>query len=440
MVSTLRSIFAALLLAAAGAPAVLAQSSGPFVLASASDTVERRLTIGSIEGTVLGSDSRDALPTATVAVWSLPDSALVTGTTADIDGRFTIERLSPGRYFVRASFVGYEPFETEPFTITSGNPRIELAAINLAPVAAMLEGVQVEAERAEVAFEVDRTVYNTRDNIAARGGNATDLLQNIPAIEVDVDGRISLRGNQNVGILINGKPAPARGDFLTTFLQQISADLIERVEVLPNPSAKFDPEGLAGMINIVLKQGSELGTSGGVVLSAELHFNRSTNGNFDDFTENLLSLDGADVAALREQSRDDLDVRENEWTAQVDWIRPLAGLKLETGYKGTARRGPGPHLVLHGGESIHPPEAHAGQGFAFAATRDWATWASTERVLHGGRNGALLRPERGGDSAVVTRFPDQRPPSWAVGVLPLRTRGQVAAYTDQAVLIPRIRS
>lgn len=479
MASALRSIFALLVLLIVSSAPATAQYSGPSV--PAVDTTERAPSIGTIEGTVLGSDSRDALPTATVAVLSLPDSVLVTGTTADADGRFAIERLAPGRYFVRVSFVGYEPFASEPFTITPGNPRIELAAISLAPVAAMLEGVQVEAERAEVAFEIDRTVYNTRDHIAARGGNATDLLQNIPAIEVDVDGRVSLRGNQNVGILINGKPAPARGDFLTTFLQQIPADLVERVEVLPNPSAKFDPEGMAGMINIVLKQGSELGTSGGVILSAgtadernasgslnvqkgpwtvfsnygfrsedrssngynfrenryldpltfreqnsvgqrssrshvgsiaadyaidpkstwsvsglvsrrdgssddlnryvelgtpvdatgrydriaansgsgtnvdlstgfrrvtqpsereltaELRFNRSVNGNFDRFTENLVSLDGNETTGLREQSRDDLDVRENEWNGQVDWIRPLAGLKLETGYKGTAR-------------------------------------------------------------------------------------------------------
>jgi outer membrane receptor protein involved in Fe transport len=238
-------------------------------------------TIGEINGMILGADTDEPLPTATVAVWSLPDSSLVTGTAAGLDGRFAIARLPSGRYYLQVSFVGYAPFSSEPFLISPDSPSVDLSEIRLKTDSAQLEGIEVVAEREAVAFEIDRTVYNTRDNLAAAGGNATDLLQNIPSVEVDVDGNVSLRGNQNVGILINGKPAPARGDFLTTFLQQISADMIERVEVIPNPSAKFDPEGMAGMINIVLKKDAELGTSGGVTVGGATSGDYNVSGNLN---------------------------------------------------------------------------------------------------------------------------------------------------------------
>lgn len=439
------------------------------------------VSFGMVEGVVVGDESGAVLPTATVSVWSLPDSVLVTGTVTDGEGTFAITELDAGLYYVQVSFVGYAPFRSAPLVVTRDTPSVDLDVIRLAPDSAMLGEVEVTAERAEVAFEIDRTVYSTRDQIVASGGNATDLLQNIPSIEVDVDGNISLRGNQSVGILINGKPAPARGEFLTTFLQQIPAELIDRVEVLPNPSAKYDPEGMAGMINIVLRDDAEIGTSGGVTLSsgtadevgvsgnlnlqkgawtvftnygyraegrtstgynyrenryldpltaveqdsdgrrqghshvgsvsvdyalskestlsasalvsartgdsddlnrylalddadlpterfdrvslsegegvnmdfsagyrrtvepsaneltAEVRYNRSTDEDLDAFEERQLGVSAGDILGLRERSRDRMDVTGDEWIAQVDWIRPVAGMRLETGYRGTLR-------------------------------------------------------------------------------------------------------
>ncbi|NNE71040.1 MAG: TonB-dependent receptor [Rhodothermales bacterium] len=254
-----------------------------FVLLAATpaSALDVAVTIGTIEGKVIGADTGSPLATATVAIWALPDSTLITGAIADVSGEFEISPLDPGMYYLEASFVGYAPFRSEPFRISPSNRRIALDQIQLNPDAAELEGVEVTAERAAVAFEIDRTVYNTRDQITASGGNATDLLQNIPSVEVDIDGNISLRGNQNVGILINGRPAPARGDALTSFLQQLSAEMIERIEVIPNPSAKFDPEGMAGMLNIVLKEGSELGTSGGITLGGGSTGEYNASGNLN---------------------------------------------------------------------------------------------------------------------------------------------------------------
>src|SRR5690606_22254892 len=106
---------------------------------------------------------------------------------------------------------------------------------------------------------------NTRNAMAAVGGSATDLLREIPSGEVDIAGNVSLRGNQNVAIHINGKPAPMSGEFLTSYLQQLPANSIDQVEVIPNPSARYDPDGRAGILNIGLKQNTEI-SGGGIML------------------------------------------------------------------------------------------------------------------------------------------------------------------------------
>jgi ferric enterobactin receptor len=140
--------------------------------------------------------------------------------------------------------------------------------VRLAQGAVQLEALTVTAERSTAAFEVDRNTYRTRDLPATTGGNASDVLQNIPALEVDPDGRVSLRGSQNVAVQINGRPAPLRGDQLANFLRQLPAHMIESVEVIPNPSARYEPEGMAGIVNIVLRENADLGLSYGLVLAA----------------------------------------------------------------------------------------------------------------------------------------------------------------------------
>jgi outer membrane receptor protein involved in Fe transport len=236
-------------------------------------------TIGTVTGEVF-ERSGEPLVTATIGVRTVADSSLVTGAVTDAAGRFVIDRLRPGRYFAEISFVGFKPVRTDIFEISPGNTRIELGSVTLRTDAAEMDGVQVTAERAEVAFEIDRTVYNTRDQIASTGGNATDVLQNIPSVEVDVDGNVSLRGNQNINILINGKPSPLRGEFLSAFLQQIPASSVDRVEVIPNPSAKYDPDGQAGALNIILKKDTELGKSGSITSGGSTRGDYNMGGSF----------------------------------------------------------------------------------------------------------------------------------------------------------------
>lgn len=216
-----------------------------------------------ISGVVQEQGTNAPLEAATVAVWAIGarDTTLATGTVTDERGRFSIAGLRPGRYSVRISYVGYGSISVDA-ALTPAAMRADLGTLRMAESEAELAEVQVEGERETVQVGIDRTIYNTRDQPASSGGNATDVLRNVPSVDVDSEGRVSLRGNQNVAILINGRPSPVTGAALTSFLQSIPSGTVARVEVIPNPSARYEPDGMAGMLNIVLKENVELGLSG----------------------------------------------------------------------------------------------------------------------------------------------------------------------------------
>lgn len=217
-----------------------------------------------ITGVVQDAQSASGLATASVEVHSARDSALVTGALTDESGRFLVPGVVPGEYYLRITYIGYEVKMVDGVSVSPAAPRADVGVIALGLSAVELEGITVESERSAVQLAVDRTIYNAREMPATAGGNATDVLRNVPAVEVDIDGNVSLRGNANVAIQINGRPAPMRGQALTNFLQQLPASMVQRVEVVPNPSAAHDPEGMGGIINIVLEQNADLGFSYGV--------------------------------------------------------------------------------------------------------------------------------------------------------------------------------
>lgn len=234
---------------------------------------------GKISGTIVDKDNGKAIPTTTIAIWRAADSTLVTGAVTLDDGSFAIDGLRPGQYYARVSFVGYESFQTSDIVLKLGEMEAKLGTIKLVSDSQMLDEVEVTAERDFVEVGIDRTVYNTKDQLVSAGGSASDVLGNIPSVEVDIDGNVSLRGNQNVAVLINGRPSPMTGDALTSYLQGLPAEIIERVEVIPNPSAKYEPDGMAGILNIVLAKNREIGVSGGVTLSAASQGNYSASTN-----------------------------------------------------------------------------------------------------------------------------------------------------------------
>lgn len=232
--------------------------------------------MGRITGTVHSAEGRP-LPTVAVTVRSAADSAIVTGVMSDAAGRFRVEGLMPGRYLLRVSVIGYRPRSSEPILISPDRPVHDLGIITLEVSAVALDAVEVSAERQAVVVEADRTTYSVRSMPVAATGTASDVLRAVPELEVDVDDNVRMRGNQPVAIHINGRPAPLRGEQLVNFLRQLPGNRIDKVEVLPNPSAKHDPEGMGGIVNIVLREDLDLGLSGSVTANASTRNRQAAN-------------------------------------------------------------------------------------------------------------------------------------------------------------------
>lgn len=220
---------------------------------------------GSVRGSVADGAEGLPLPSATVSLWTPSDSSLVTGTTTGADGAFAFEGLALGAYELRVSFVGYEPARLA-VALTVAAPTADLGRLAIEPDAAALAEVEVGAERALVEQRADRTVYNVSEQPVAAGGSASETLEVLPSIEVDAEGNVSYRGSRNVAIHIDGRPAPVSGAMLAAYLRQIPAENVQRVEVVANPSARDEPDGMSGIINIVLKERTDRGLSGGLTL------------------------------------------------------------------------------------------------------------------------------------------------------------------------------
>jgi ferric enterobactin receptor len=202
------------------------------------------------------------IPRASVSLRLKANGLTVAGALAGRDGTFRITGLRPGRFSIRVAYIGYAPV-IQDVTLAPNTPILDLGVAKLAPMAATLSAVTVKEERAAVVAEPDRNAYRARD-LAPGAANASELLEHVPSVQVDVDGKVSLRGNENVVVQINGRPTPMRGAQLAAYLKTLSANVVDRIEVIPNPSAKYDPEGMAGIINVALKSNVDLGLSGAV--------------------------------------------------------------------------------------------------------------------------------------------------------------------------------
>lgn len=234
-----------------------------------------------ISGKVIDSDSGQPLEYATFVLQNANSPDKVTGGITDTSGIFEIE-ASPGTYNISVEFISYKTYSLQGQTYNSNT---NLGSITLSPDVAQLAEVEVVGEKTTVEVRLDKKVYNIGKDITTSGGNVSDALGNIPSVSVDVEGGISLRGNDNVRILINGKPSALAGFGSTDVLQQLPADAIEKVEVITSPSARYDAEGTAGILNIVLKKEKTLGVNGSVNLTGGIPFNARATTNFNIRTE-----------------------------------------------------------------------------------------------------------------------------------------------------------
>ncbi len=214
-----------------------------------------------IEGRIIKKTNHTPLEYATISLFTLPDSNLTEGTTTDKSGKFELQATA-GKYFLKIEFVSYQTRYISPVKLTKKQATKNLGDIELSPASQQLDEITVNEEKGQVQVNVDKKVFNVNKDIANTGGNVQNVLQNIPSVQVGIEGEISLRGNSNVRILINGKPSGLTGVSGPEALEQIPAEQIKRIEVITNPSAKYDAEGLAGIINIILKEEKNRGFNG----------------------------------------------------------------------------------------------------------------------------------------------------------------------------------
>ncbi|GAA4303841.1 TonB-dependent receptor domain-containing protein [Nibribacter koreensis] len=231
---------------------------------------------GKVSGIVTDSTTNKAVEFATISLVSAATGKPVDGTVTDDRGRFTLNRVAFGTYTVQVSFIGYNTYTRSAFTVSEKDAEIELGNIVLKPVQNKLREVTVVGEKPLVEDKVDRMVYNAEQDITNIGGTASDVLKKVPSLTVDLDGNVQLRGSSNVRVLINNKPSSIMANSVADALRQIPSDMIKTVEVITSPSAKYDAEGSAGIINIITKKNTLYGVSGSVNTSAG---NRNANGN-----------------------------------------------------------------------------------------------------------------------------------------------------------------
>ncbi len=249
-----------------------------------------------IMGRLVDAESGMALPNANVLVFEDGTTNEVGGTASDEDGRFRIPSLGYGAYAVQIRVLGYETLTFNNIVLSADKPAYRLGQVEMSPSTMELPEVAVTAKYNDVLLQADRKVYRVDQNDFNTGGTASDVLETIPSVDVDLEGTVSLRGNENVRIMIDGKPSSRIGLNPAEALQQLPAHMIERVEVMTNPSARFDAEGNAGIINIVMKKEKSKGVNGGVTVQGGFPetYGGSFNLNYRIGKFNLFVNEGAD--------------------------------------------------------------------------------------------------------------------------------------------------
>jgi outer membrane receptor protein involved in Fe transport len=222
-----------------------------------------------IAGKVVDSESNIPLAYASVILFNQSDSSKITGMITDDKGLFQLTNVAPGNYFIEISFMGFQKEILSDLRIKYNNAKIKVGNIKLKP--AVLEGEEVEivAEKKPIEYKIDRKVVNVDKQYTAVSGTAVDVLKNVPSVTTDIDGNVQLRGSTKFNLLIDGRPSPLDP---SEAMEQIPASTVDRIEIITNPSAKYNPEGTSGIINIILKRNQLLGESGVI----------NTNGSLQD--------------------------------------------------------------------------------------------------------------------------------------------------------------
>ena len=219
-------------------------------------------TNSTIIGIVVELETQEPMQYVNVALLDETDSTLIAGTVTDDEGEFEFLDVESKQYRIKMSFIGFEDVEMSYFAPPGEH---EIGLIPIKRLAILIDEVEVTAEKSILVSTVDKKIYSVGKDIISESGSVTDILQNIPSVSVDLNGKITLRGTSNITFLINGRPSPVFRRNASQVLQQMSATTIDRIEVITNPSAKYNPEGAGGIINIVQRKDSEQGVNAEII-------------------------------------------------------------------------------------------------------------------------------------------------------------------------------
>ena len=236
-----------------------------------------------INGTILDRNTSKPIEFASVVLENYPDSTLVKGTTTDTDGNFGFKNITTGKYIIISTFIGYKKSKSKVFEVDETINVIKLGKLYLSESAQSLKEVEIISQKSTFTSSIDRKTYRVGDDVMSSAGSVSDIMQNIPTIQVDVIGNVSIRGSSDITFLINGKPAEMLKNNPGTTLQQMPANLVEKIEIITNPSSKYKPDGTGGIINIVMKKNKSIGLNGYVNVSIgnEQRYNGGTILNYN---------------------------------------------------------------------------------------------------------------------------------------------------------------
>ncbi len=242
---------------------------------------------GVIKGKVINSTNQETFAMVNVAVMNLPDSSLVTGSATDENGVFEIKGLKTGQYLLKVSFVGFNT-KMAPFEITDEKSEVDAGEIVLTEASQTIGSVEVVTAKPEVIYKEGKKILNVDQYKNTGATNLVEVLENAPSITTDTEGNVLLRGSSNYQLLIDGRPAPMTG---ANILRQIPQDMVENIEIITNPSAKYEAEGAAGIINLILKKQKQAGFNSMLTLMAG--WNNKYNGDIQfNYRKNKVNLYG----------------------------------------------------------------------------------------------------------------------------------------------------
>ena len=278
--------------------------------------------IGQVYGAVIDSATSEPIPYASVSIINSRSNTILTGGITDDRGIFNIKEIALGKHKVIIEYIGYEKKELGPYTFLpfgkNNQTEYNLEKISLNQTSLQMAGVEVEGERPLFVQTAEKRVFNVEKNSLSTGGSAIDALRQVPGVEVDPDDNISLRGNTKVNLMIDGKPSSIAGGDIKSLLQSVPASNIADIEVMTNPGAKYDPEGMAGIINIVLKENRFAGlngnfntggdTQGGTNLSGQVNFRNTKFNSFINLglNDRVWNSDGTSYRKMEYQAYENI--------------------------------------------------------------------------------------------------------------------------------------